>query len=474
MPEKRWLSIYFVCCSASLSLFSSLRHAWFQSNAWDLGIFDQAIYLISQGQTPISTFLNFHILGDHAAFVLYPIGLIYRAIPSTYLLLVMQSIAIASCIFPLHKFANSKRLNPRSKKITISFFMLFPIIFNLSIFDFHPEAIAMPILTSLACELEQKDIRPGKVILLAFLSLTCKITISILIVGFGARELLKNRKTIGSLLMILGTAWFALASKLIIPFYGGPSASLARHANKFGLDYDSIFDLSSIPENIKALSTQLLTTSNLEYLVLLIAPAFFIFLVKKPKRTARRLIPFFPLLTINLLSTSLSMKSLVFQYSVFLVPLLAIETTYFLQENGSRLSFISKASAHRMVIITSLVGFVALSRITFFFNQYQTNFPTINELNVAIRLVNEESSVLTSSIIAPHLSKRKDIRVSDVENSLDISNYDEILLDTARPGWKSNSDIVDSIYSRARESDKWEMAYHKKSIFLWRKLKNQQ
>ena len=191
-------------------------------------------------------------------------------------------------------------------------------------------------------------------------------------------------------------------------------------------------------------------------------------------RTAIRLIPFFPLLTINLLSTSLSMKSLVFQYSVFLVPLLAIETIYFLQENGSRLSFISKASAHRMVIITSLVGFVALSRITFFFNQYQTNFPTMNELNVAIKLVNEESSVLTSSIIAPHLSKRKDIRVSDVENSLDISNYDEILLDTARPGWKSNSDIIDSIYSRAHESDKWEMAYHKKSIFLWRKLKNQQ
>ncbi|MBR63466.1 MAG: hypothetical protein CMC60_05405, partial [Flavobacteriaceae bacterium] len=191
---------------------------------------------------------------------------------------------------------------------------------------------------------------------------------------------------------------------------------------------------------------------------------------KKPRSTALRLIPFLPLLTINLLSTRLSMKSLVFQYSVFLVPLLAIETTYFLQENGNRLSFISKASAHRMVIMTSLVGFVALSRITFFLNQYQTNFPTINELNEAIRLVNKESSVLTSSVIAPHLSKRKDIRVSDIENSLDISKYDEILLDTARPGWKSNSDIVNSIYSRASESSDWEITFQKKSIFLWRKL----
>ena len=470
MPEKRWLSIYFVCCSATLGLFSSLRHAWFQSNAWDLGIFDQAIYLISQGQAPISTFLNFHILGDHAALALYPIGLIYRAIPSTYVLLTLQSIAITSCIFPLHRFANSKHLSPKSKKIVISFFLLFPIIFNLAIFDFHPEAIAMPILTSLACELEKKDIQPGKIFLLAFLSLTCKITVSIFIAGFGARELLKNRKTMGALLMILGTTWFALASNLIIPFYGGSSASLARHANKFGLSGDSIFDFNAIPENIAALSAQLLTTSNLEYLALLIAPTFFIFLVKKPRSTALRLIPFLPLLTINLLSTRLSMKSLVFQYSVFLVPLLAIETTYFLQENGNRLSFISKASAQRMVIITSLVGFAALSRITFFLNQYQTNFPTINELNEAIRLVNKESSVLTSSVIAPHLSKRKDIRVSDIENSLDISKYDEILIDTARPGWKSNSDIVNSIYSRASESSDWEIAFQKKSIFLWRKL----
>ena len=122
-----------------------------------------------------------------------------------------------------------------------------------------------------------------------------------------------------------------------------------------------------------------------------------------------------------------------------------------------------------MVIMTSLVGFAALSRITFFLDQYQTNF-TINELNEAIRLVNKESSVLTSSVIAPHLSKRKDIRVSDIENSLDISKYDEILIDTARPGWKSNSDIVNSIYSRASESSDWEIAFQKKSIFLWRKL----
>ena len=156
--KKRWLSLYFICCSAFLSLFSIARHAWFQSNAWDLGIFDQAIYLISQGHEPISTFLDFHILGDHAAFVLYPVGLIYHAFPSTYSILILQSVAITSCIYPLYEFAHSMRLSENGKKTTILFFLLFPIIFNLAIFDFHPEALALPVLTSLACELERKSV----------------------------------------------------------------------------------------------------------------------------------------------------------------------------------------------------------------------------------------------------------------------------------------------------------------------------
>ena len=60
-----------------LSFASSLRHFWFHSSSWDLGIFDQAIYLISQGQKPFSTLLGFHILGDHGALVLYPLGFLY-------------------------------------------------------------------------------------------------------------------------------------------------------------------------------------------------------------------------------------------------------------------------------------------------------------------------------------------------------------------------------------------------------------
>lgn len=66
------ISIWKVMAIGTFILFfySSLRHFLFQSTAYDLGIYDQIIYLISIGRQPISSFLGFHFLGDHGAIAL--------------------------------------------------------------------------------------------------------------------------------------------------------------------------------------------------------------------------------------------------------------------------------------------------------------------------------------------------------------------------------------------------------------------
>jgi len=79
---------------------SALRHVLLQSSAFDLGIFDQAVYLISQGKTPISSFMGFYILGDHAALIFYPLALLYKIYPSVYWLFAVQAISLASGAIP--------------------------------------------------------------------------------------------------------------------------------------------------------------------------------------------------------------------------------------------------------------------------------------------------------------------------------------------------------------------------------------
>lgn len=95
---------YCLICLISFSILillisSSLKHILYQSTAWDLGIFDQAIFLISQNTPPLSSFLGIHILGDHAALIFYPLAILYKLYPSVYWLFGVQAIPLSLELF---------------------------------------------------------------------------------------------------------------------------------------------------------------------------------------------------------------------------------------------------------------------------------------------------------------------------------------------------------------------------------------
>ena len=94
LPRSIWIGLGIV--TSTLAIAAIVRHGLFQSTAYDLGIFDNAIYLISQGQEPIVQFRGLHILGDHAAWIFYPLALFYLIYPSVYWLFFLQAIALAS------------------------------------------------------------------------------------------------------------------------------------------------------------------------------------------------------------------------------------------------------------------------------------------------------------------------------------------------------------------------------------------
>jgi uncharacterized membrane protein len=95
MHKKNDLFLLIGCATIILFICSTIRHILFQSNALDLGWFDQGVYLISQGKPPIISFVDYHILGDHIAFILYPIALLYKIYPSVYWLLFLQAFSLS-------------------------------------------------------------------------------------------------------------------------------------------------------------------------------------------------------------------------------------------------------------------------------------------------------------------------------------------------------------------------------------------
>ena len=144
-PIKNILVIVFIS-TLVLFFFSSLRHSLFKSGVWDLGFFDQGVYLISQGFVPISSFTNFHVLGDHAAFILYPLSIFYKIYPDVHWLFLVQAIALSLGAIPVLGLSCQQGLTNTQRYIAILIYLLSPLIFNANLFDFHPDVIAVPFL----------------------------------------------------------------------------------------------------------------------------------------------------------------------------------------------------------------------------------------------------------------------------------------------------------------------------------------
>ena len=140
--------VFLMIVVTTIALFtaSSARHALFQSTAFDLAIFDQAIYLISQNQTPFSSLMAINIWGDNAAFIFYPLALLYKIYPDVHWLLLVQAVSLALGASPGWSLARQAGLNNSISWAIACIYLLYPLVFNVNLFDFHPEVIALPAL----------------------------------------------------------------------------------------------------------------------------------------------------------------------------------------------------------------------------------------------------------------------------------------------------------------------------------------
>ena len=466
---------FFLLSFLILSIAASLRHYWFQSSSWDLGIFDQAIYLISQGQEPYSTLLGFHILGDHGALVLYPLGFLYKYFSSTYFLFFIQSFAFSISIVPLYKLSKNLQLSKLATSASYFAFLLYPIVFNVNLFDFHPEVLAFPIVLDIFISAKINKIEPlWKLFLKIFFILTCKITNSFLVFGFGVWMFFKGFLKIGISLICCSVFWFVLVAFFLIPHFGGENASLIRQAAKFGISPNTEFSVFAFLKIGYQLFLQLFSVSNLEYLVLLVLPVLYIFFNKNRFTFFSNLIPFLPILFLNLVSDSYPMKNLVHQYSLFIVPFLCVS----IQESLSPILTQGifnypkwfQLRAPYLIIFWSVLTFLIFSRFTYFFGPFHNHFASSEARREAISIVNDSSSVLTTNDLVPHLSRRKYIKFTDSREEYNLENFDEILLDREIPGFQSNHLYIDNIYKYLESTNNWEKVYEKNFIVLFKKL----
>ncbi len=441
-----------------LFICSSLKHILFQSTAWDLAIFDQAVYLISQGKTPISSFLNIHILGDHAALIFYPLALFYKLYPTVYWLLLIQAFALSFAALPVYYLSQYYGLT-QSKSLTLSLvYLLYPLIFNFNLFDFHPDVIAVSSLLWAILAAYWNNL--GLFIFAILITLSCKSVLSLTIIFMGLWLLcFQKKQKLGCIAIGLGISWFIISTRLIIPIFSDNSANISRHLERFNYLGNSF---SEIAQNLLfkpwLLFQGLFNLPNLEYLLLLLIPVIWGLSLQH----LAPLISAIPTLSMNLLSQNILQKDLLHQYSLPIIPFLMVIVIMTVAAKKTWLR------QNKYIIIWSLICFLALAKYGYFTSRYLDSLDTWKATNEAISKISTKGNVLTSTYIAPHLSQRAMIKLAENgSESFDLKQFDYILLNQRYPGRETSPELIETIKEKIGQNYNFNLTYTKDDIYLF-------
>jgi uncharacterized membrane protein len=440
---------------------SSLRHLMFRSTGYDLGIFDQVLYLISQGQSSFSSILDFHILGDHAAFIFYVLAFFYKIYPSVYWLFAIQAISLAIGAIPTKYLALNAGLKESQANTIALAYLLYPVVFNLNLFDFHPDVFALPafIWAILAARVGSLWQFGAAIVLI----LSCKAVFSLTVAAMGFWLLIFEKKRLyGNLAIGLGVAWFLVATKIIIPFFGQNNADLSRHLVRYanlGTSFPDV--INNLIHHPQIFLAAIFNLPNITYLIAL----FFPLAIVLAPQDLTPLVSAIPAFAMNLLSSDVSQKDVIHQYSLPILPFLLVAAISTIA-NGRGFF-----KTNRAILIWSFGAFIILSNFFHFDRLYFNSLDTWEASNSAIAQISPQDNVIATNNFAPHLTHRKIVKLPTED--LAISNLDKfkyILLNLRRPGFMSSPEIIQTFLNRLEKMPEFKLKFKRDEVFLFEKI----
>lgn len=426
-----------------LFLCSSIRHLLFHSTAYDLGYFDQLSYLLSQGLPPVISFWGYHFLGGHADWIMYFVAIPYKIYPSVFWLLGIQAIALSMGALPTYHLAQQAGLKNGQAMGIASAYLLHPIIFNLNLFDFHPEVIALPLILTAILTARRNQV--GWFVLCLILILGCRDALSLTVFAMGFwLWLFEKRLKCGAIALILGGGWFLFATQVLIPsFPPGGVISVARF-DYLGSSVGEIVLNLFLKPNLVLFA--LFTLPNLQYLCLLFLPVIW----GLSWQHLAPLIVIIPTLLLNLLSTLETQKDLLHQYSLPALPFLMVAIIAALADGKGLVQ------SRRGILLCSLIGFLALAKFGYFGDRYLNSLDTWQASRSAIAQIQPQSRVLTTAFLAPHLTHRPTVQLAIAgTEAIDLDQFDEVLLNVRHPGWASTSSLQQGLVDRLQRDSRF-------------------
>lgn len=294
------------------TVFTCTSHALLHTYAYDLGTFDQGVWLAGHTSDPFITVRGLPLLGDHVRFFAYVLAPLYWIVDDVRALLAAQSVSIAlGAWFVLRIAMRELAGRPWTALAFAAAWLLHPANQNLNLDHAHPDAFATTFILA-----SVDALRGGRTVVFAVaaaLAMSCKEDVPLVFVAMGVAMMLDPaRRRFGATLAAMAGMYFALCMFLILPHYNG--IGFFRFGNRgflYGVGRNAGSPLWFLH--------RLVSADSLGYLARVSAPLAGLFVL-----APLTIVPALPPLITNLLSDANYMRSYDYHYMTSIVPFLMV------------------------------------------------------------------------------------------------------------------------------------------------------
>ena len=155
-----------------------LRWRQLRAGASDLGIFDQASWLMSEGRAPFITSIGINVFADHVSLVLVLFAPLYLIVATPVWLIGFQAICVGLTVVPLRALADELGA-PRW--LAGALVAASPALWSAVVYDVHPVVFATPAVAWALLAARRGDVRTATIA--GLLVVICRADIAIALAG---------------------------------------------------------------------------------------------------------------------------------------------------------------------------------------------------------------------------------------------------------------------------------------------------
>ena len=132
-------------------------HDGYGTPGYDMGIFDQGVWLLSRFHAPFVTVMGRNLFGDHTSFILLLAVPLYWVWPHAQTLLVLQTCLLAAAAVPVYLLALRRTASVLIATGLAAAYLLNPALQNGNLEQFHPEAfLVLSVAVAIYAAVESK------------------------------------------------------------------------------------------------------------------------------------------------------------------------------------------------------------------------------------------------------------------------------------------------------------------------------